>query len=99
MKLALITPVFVFALSLVGGFTSSSVAQESRWGSPDEETVKFMRTAEGKWASSACSFQPDLKDVIADDFQGHPQKDSATVRPRLSPQRPSHWPATANSAR
>jgi hypothetical protein len=70
MKLALITPVFVFALSLLGGFTSSSVAQESRWGSPDEETVKFIRAAEGKWASSACSPQPDLKDVIADDFQG-----------------------------
>jgi hypothetical protein len=70
MKLALITPVFVFALSLLSGFTSSSVAQESRWGSADEETVKFIRAAEGKWASSACSPQPDLKDVIADDFQG-----------------------------
>lgn len=70
MKLALITPVFVFALSLLGGFASSSVAQESRWGSPDEETVKFIRAAEEKWASSACSPQPDLKDVIADDFQG-----------------------------
>ena len=70
MKLALITPVFVFALSLLGGFNPSSVAQESRWGSPDEETVKFIRAAEGKWASSSCSPQPDLKDVIADDFQG-----------------------------
>jgi hypothetical protein len=26
--------------------------------------------AETKWANSACSPQPDLKDVIADDFQG-----------------------------
>lgn len=26
--------------------------------------------AEAKWASSACSPQPDLKDIIADDFQG-----------------------------
>jgi hypothetical protein len=44
-------------------------AQESRWGSPNEETVKFIIAAEAKWANSACSSQPDLKDVIADDFQ------------------------------
>jgi hypothetical protein len=29
-----------------------------------------MIAAESKWASSACSPQPDLKDIIADDFQG-----------------------------
>jgi len=54
----------------LGGFVSPSVGQESRWGSPDEETVKFIIAAEAKWANSACSSQPDLKDVIADDFQG-----------------------------
>ena len=70
MKLTSIILVFVLALSLLGGFTSPSVAQESRWGSPDEETVKFIKAAEGKWASLACSPQPDLKAVIADDFQG-----------------------------
>ena len=70
MKLRSIILVLVLALSLLGGFTSPSVAQESRWGSPDEDTVKFIKAAEGKWASSACSPQPDLKAVIADDFQG-----------------------------
>ena len=70
MKLASIIPVFVLGLSLFGGFTSPSIAQESRWGSPDEDTVKFIKAAEGKWANSACSPQPDLKAVIADDFQG-----------------------------
>ena len=70
MKLTSIILVFVLALSLLGGFTSPSVAQESRWGSPDEDTVKFIKAAEAKWASSACSPQPDLKAVIADDFQG-----------------------------
>jgi len=70
MKLASIVPVFVFALFLLAGFTSPIVAQESRWGSPGEETVKFIIAFEAKWASSACSPQPDLKDVIADDFQG-----------------------------
>ena len=54
----------------LGGFASPSFAQESRWGSPEEETVKFIIAAEAKWANSACSPQPDLKDVIADDFQG-----------------------------
>jgi hypothetical protein len=54
----------------LGGFVSSSVAQESRWGSPNEETVKFIIAAEAKWANAACGPQPDLKDIIADDFQG-----------------------------
>jgi len=70
MKLASIIPVFGLALSLLGGFTSPSVAQESRWGSPNEDIVKLIVAVEAKWASSACSPQPDLKGVIADDFQG-----------------------------
>ena len=70
MKLTSIILVLVLALSLLGGFTSQIVAQESRWGSPDEETVKFITAFEAKWARSACSPQPDLKAVIADDFQG-----------------------------
>jgi hypothetical protein len=69
MKLAAI-PVFALALSLLGGFISLTFAQESRWGSPDEDTVKLITTVEAKWASSACNPQPELKDVIADDFQG-----------------------------
>ena len=63
-------PIFGLALFLLGGFPLPSVAQQSRWGSPDEDTVKFMTAAEAKWASSACSPQPDLKTVFADDFQG-----------------------------
>jgi hypothetical protein len=70
MKLRSIISVLVLALSLIGGFTSRTVAQESRWGAPEEETVKFMIAAEAKWAKSACSPQPDLKTVLADDFQG-----------------------------
>jgi hypothetical protein len=70
MKLGSIIPPVVLAVFLLGRFTSPSVAQESRWGSPDEETVRFIRTVEAKWASLACSPQPDLKAVIADDFQG-----------------------------
>ena len=70
MKLASIISVLGLALSLLGGFSSSSVAQESRWGSRDEETVRFIIAAEAKWANSACSPQPDLRAVIADDFQG-----------------------------
>ena len=60
----------IVALSLLGSFALPSVAQESRWGAADDETVKFMTAVESKWASSACSSQPDLKAVIADDFQG-----------------------------
>src|ERR1700746_861018 len=70
MKLVSMISVPALALSVLGGFNSPSVAQESRWGSSDEETVKFITAFEAKWASSACSPQPELKTVIADDFQG-----------------------------
>ena len=60
----------LLALLFLGAFVLPSFAQESRWGSPEEETVKFMIAAEAKWANSTCNPQPDLKDVIADDFQG-----------------------------
>ena len=70
MKFASIIPASLPALLFLGGFASPSVGQESRLGSPKEETVKFIIAAEAKWANSACSPQPDLKDVIADDFQG-----------------------------
>jgi hypothetical protein len=70
MKCASIMPVSFLALLFLGGFASPSLGQESRWGSPEEETVKLIIAAETKWANSACSPQPDLKDVIADDFQG-----------------------------
>jgi len=70
MKSKSIIPIFALALSLLGGFILPCVAQESRWGSPDEDTVKLIMAVEAKWASSACSPQPDLKDAIADDFQG-----------------------------
>jgi hypothetical protein len=69
MRISIISKVGL-TLFLFGGFSSPGFAQESRWGSADEDTVKFMMAAEAKWASSSCSPQPDLKDIIADDFQG-----------------------------
>jgi hypothetical protein len=60
----------ITTISFLSFLTASGIAQESRWGSPDDATVEFIIAAEAKWASSACSPQPDLKDVIADDFQG-----------------------------
>jgi hypothetical protein len=70
MKLASIIPVSLLVVLFLGGFASPSFGQESRWGAPGEETVQLIIAAERKWATSACSPQPDLKDVIADDFQG-----------------------------
>ena len=46
MKLVSNIPIFGLALSLLGGFPLPSVAQESRWGSPDEDTVKFIKAVE-----------------------------------------------------
>lgn len=45
-------------------------AQEARWGSADEPTVKAMIEREAKWANSSCAPEPDLKEFIADDYQG-----------------------------
>jgi hypothetical protein len=70
MKFASIIPSSLLALLFLGRFASAGFAQQSRWGSPGEETVKSIIAAEAKWANSACSPQPDLKDIIADDFQG-----------------------------
>ncbi|QKG72317.1 nuclear transport factor 2 family protein [Erythrobacter mangrovi] len=62
--------VFVFAMPLLIGFASSGIAQESRWGSPDEDDVKYMIAAAAKWSDAQCSPQEGLQDIIADDFQG-----------------------------
>jgi hypothetical protein len=64
------TALFIAAVSSLGALASPSHAQDSRWGSPDEPTVMFMIASEAKWANSACSAQPDLKEIIADDYQG-----------------------------
>ena len=64
------TMLFIVMISLLGYLTTPSIAQEARWGLPDDYTVKFIIAMEAKWASSSCSPQPELKAVIADDFQG-----------------------------
>src|SRR5207248_4122290 len=64
------TRLLIASISFLGCLTTPGIAQDSRWGSPDDSTVKFIIAVEAKWASSACSPQPDLKAVIADDFQG-----------------------------
>jgi hypothetical protein len=50
MKFASIIPASLLALLFLGGFASPSVGKESRWASPEEETVKFIIAAETKTA-------------------------------------------------
>jgi hypothetical protein len=64
------TRLLIASISFFGCLTAAGIAQDSRWGSPDDSIVKFIIAIEAKWASSSCSPQPDLKAVIADDFQG-----------------------------
>lgn len=61
---------FIASVTFLGAVSASSHAQDAKWGSPDESTVKFMTASESKWANSACGAQPGLDTVIADDFQG-----------------------------
>jgi hypothetical protein len=70
MKSASLIPVFLLALSLLVGFASPGVAQDSRWGSPVEDTVKLVIAFEAKWSNSNCSPQSGLEEVVADDFLG-----------------------------
>jgi hypothetical protein len=64
------TMLFIATISFLDCLTALSIAQDSRWGSADDPTVKFIISIEAKWANSSCSPQPELKAVIADDFQG-----------------------------
>jgi len=64
------TALIIATLSLLVTLAAPSLAQDSRWGSADEPTVKFMIVSEAKWANAACSAQPDLHVFIADDYQG-----------------------------
>ncbi len=64
------TMLFIATISFLGCLATQSIAHDSRWGSPDDSTVKFIIAIEAKWASSSCGPQPGLKAVIADDFQG-----------------------------
>lgn len=64
------TALFIATVSSFSALASPSYAQDFRLGSADEPTVKFMIASESKWANSACSAQPDLRNFIADDYQG-----------------------------
>src|SRR5205809_6636731 len=64
------TRLLIASISFLGCLTAPGIAQDSRWGSPDDFTVKFIIAIEAKWASSSCSPQPDLKAAIAAGFQG-----------------------------
>ena len=64
-------PMYLLAVVLSLCLPSApSHAQESRWASADEPTVKHIVAMEAKWASSGCGLEPELGAAIADDFQG-----------------------------
>jgi hypothetical protein len=91
------TMLFIAMISFLGCLTTPSMAQDSRWGSPDDPLVKFVIAIEAKWASSSCSPQPDLKAVIADDFQGTATNGHATTRQKPSLLIPRLSSATVSS--
>jgi hypothetical protein len=64
------TAIAFATIAFLAALAAPSLAQESRWGAPDEPTVKFMIASEAKWANAACSTQAGLGAFIADDYQG-----------------------------
>jgi len=61
---------FVIAVVLLGCLATRGLAQDARWGSPDECKANLNTDLEPKLTRSSCSPQPDLELAIADDFQG-----------------------------
>ncbi len=64
------TAPLIATFSILSALTTPCFAQQSRWGSADEPTVKFMIASETKWANAACSRQTDLDLFVAEDYQG-----------------------------
>ena len=64
------TALLIATFSILSALTTPCFAQQSRWGSSDEPTVKFMLASETKWANAECSHQTDLDLFVADDYQG-----------------------------
>ena len=58
---------FVAAISVLGCSSTSSAAEETKWGSADE--AKAIITMDALWVSQVCAPQPDLS-FIAKDFHG-----------------------------
>ena len=48
----------------------SAIAQEAKWGNPEDPTVKEMLAGEKMWLDSNCSPQPGLQSYFAEEFQG-----------------------------
>ena len=63
-------PLGAIVLVLVALSAIPVLAQKSGWASDSDPTVKYIVESERKWAESNCAEQPDLKNIIADDFQG-----------------------------
>ncbi len=57
-------------LALTCSLAMPVYAQQARWGTPNEATVKMIQSSEKMWLDGNCSPQPGLQDVIGDDFQG-----------------------------
>ncbi len=55
---------------LLAMFAVPALAQKDGWASDSDPRVKYIVENERKWAETGCAERPELKDVIADDFQG-----------------------------
>ena len=74
------------------GGVSQAQATKSYWGSPDDPVVKQITASEKMWLDADCTHQPDLKDVIADDYQGTAPNGERTDKASALTDSPN-WPA------
>jgi hypothetical protein len=80
----------LIVVTIIG--TPAAYAQKSYWGSPDDPLVKQFIASERMWLEADCTHQPDLKDVIADDYQGTAPNGERTDKASALADSPN-WPA------
>ena len=61
----------VYVLLILAAVSSLPLlAQTTEWAPASDPLVRYIIESERKWVESNCIEQPDLKSIIADDFQG-----------------------------
>ncbi len=62
---------WIFALVVAAALVFvPAYGQQSRWGSPDDKTVRYIIDMERNWAEGVCVNNGVVADLLADDFQG-----------------------------
>ena len=63
-------PLRILVAAAIAIFLVPTHAQQSRWASADDQTVKYIVDMERKWAEGVCANNGVVAHLLAEDFQG-----------------------------